>query len=95
MRFLLYGPHGLIDANIPTVAALRERLRLEAAGRPSATSDLYVLVFDRADGRFLGRRDVVIEDGYPIVVSPGGSQLRRDHRSRTTPGWADTRCTVV
>ena len=52
MRFLLYAGHSLIDANVPTIAALRERLRLEVATHPSGMSDLYVLVFDRVDGRF-------------------------------------------
>ena len=71
MGFLLYAGHGVIDANIPTLAALRERLRLEVAGKPSAMSDLYVLVFSRDDGRYLGRRNVLVADGHPVLVPPG------------------------
>jgi hypothetical protein len=79
----------LIDANLPTVAALRERLRLEVAGHPSGMSDLYVLVFDRGDGRFLGRRSVMVEDGHPVLVPPGVGRWGADQKSCLSAGWAN------
>ena len=87
VQFLLYAGHGLIDANVPSVVALRERLRLKLAGRqPPGMSDLYVLVFDD-DGRFLGRRDVLVEDGQPVLVPPG--VWGTDQRSCADAGMAD------
>ena len=88
MRFLLYAGDGLIDANIPTLAALRERLRLELAGQPSAMSDLYVLVFNAGDGRYLGRRNVLVEDGHPVLVLPG-RPLAAELRSGLSTRGAD------
>jgi hypothetical protein len=69
VQLLLYASHGLIDANLPSFAALHERLRLKLAGQPSGMSNLYVLVFDD-DGRFRGRRDVMVQDGRPLLVPP-------------------------
>ena len=70
MRFLVTG-HGVIGANIPPLAAPYKRGRLEVAGQPSAMSDRYVPVFSRGDGRYLGRRNVLVEDGHPMLVPPG------------------------
>ena len=89
MRFLLYAGHGLIDANIPTIAALRERLRREVARRPAIMSELYVLVFDRGDDRFLGRCGVMVQDGHPVLVRPDSDGYGTDQRSRSNAGWAD------
>ena len=96
MRFLLYAAHGLIDANIPTIAALRERLRLEVATQPSGMSNLYVLVFDRGDDRFLGRCSVMVEDGHPVLVRPNSDGYGTDQRSCSNAGWADDgRCVLA
>jgi hypothetical protein len=95
MRFLLYGGHGLIDANIPTVAALRERLRLEVAARPRGVSDLYVLIFERGEGRFLGRRRVLVEDGYPVLVSSGHGHRAADQRSALDSDRAGARLVLA
>jgi hypothetical protein len=70
VRFLLYADRTLIDANIPTFAALRERLRPLVRGRPSGLSDLHVLVFDTGDDSYLGRRNVLVWDGEPVLVRP-------------------------
>lgn len=95
MRFLLYAGHSLIDANIPTIAALRERLRMEVAARPREVSDLYVLVFDRGDGRFLGRRRVLVEHGHPVLVSPGLGHRAADRRSFLDLDRADARLVLA
>jgi hypothetical protein len=95
MRFLLYRGHSLIDANIPTVAALRERLRLEVAARPRGVSDLHVLVFERGDGRFLGRRGVLVEDGHPVLVSPGLGHRVADRGSVLDSDRADVRLVLA
>lgn len=84
MRFVLYAGHVLIDANLPTLVALRERLRLEVARQPSAMADLHVLVFNCGDGRYLGRLNVVLEDGQPVLALPGrppgdGSETTLEH----------------
>lgn len=66
---MLYASHGLVDANIPTWSALHERLRL-MAGQPAVTSGVHVLIFDAGTNRYLGRRDIVLDDGEPMLVNP-------------------------
>jgi hypothetical protein len=66
---LLYGSTGLIDANLPSLSALRGRLRL-MAGQQVGMFGVHVLVFDAETDRYLGRRDIVIDDGEPVLVSP-------------------------
>lgn len=84
MGFLLYAGGGLIDANIPTLAPLYKRLRLEVAARPLGAPDLCVLIFECGDGRFVGRGDVLVEDGNPVLVLPG----RRVRESTVAPEHA-------
>ncbi|HWD73733.1 MAG TPA: hypothetical protein VG371_01255 [Solirubrobacteraceae bacterium] len=69
MRFLLYSSRGLVDADLPGEAALRERLR-QMAGQPGGLSGVYVLVFDTGTDRYLGRCDIVVDDGEPVLVGP-------------------------
>jgi hypothetical protein len=69
VRFLLYSSRGLVDADLPGEAALRERLR-QMAGQPGGLSGVYVLVFDAATDRYLGRCDIVVDDGEPVLVGP-------------------------
>jgi hypothetical protein len=90
VRFLLYGSGGLIDANLPTLAALYKRLRLAVAARPSGTSDLRVLIFNCGDDRFLGRGDVLVEDGNPVLVMLGC----RVPESTVAPEHALGQCSV-
>jgi hypothetical protein len=91
MRFLLYACRGLIDANISSLAALLARLRLEVAGRPAGVSDLWVLVFDPDDGRYLGRLNVLVEDGRPLLVRPGCRPLRAGSEAGVNMRLADAR----
>jgi hypothetical protein len=69
VRFMLYRSQGLVDANLPSLSALRERLRL-MAGQPVGMSGVYVLVFDVETDRYLGRRDILVDDGELVLVSP-------------------------
>jgi hypothetical protein len=75
MRYLLYADRGLVDADVPTLAALREHLRRLVNGQPPGPAGLYVLVFDSADDRYLGRVDVLVEDGEPVLVRPATGPL--------------------
>jgi hypothetical protein len=94
MHFLLYAGHGLVDANLPTVAALRDCLRLKLAGRPPGMSDLYVLIFDH-DGRFLDRRGVMVQDGHPCLVPPRVGRWDADQSSGVHAAWADAQLVEV
>jgi hypothetical protein len=95
MRYLLYRDRGLIDANVATVSALRERLRAEVAVWPWRVSDLNVLVFDSDDVPFLGRRSVLVVDGHPVLVPPGLERCVTDQGSNVPPGWTDPRFVVA
>jgi hypothetical protein len=66
---LLYSSRGLIDADLPSFLALRERLR-QMARQPAGLSGVYVLVFDTATDRYLGRCDIVVDEGEPVLVGP-------------------------
>jgi hypothetical protein len=72
VRFVLYGGHGLIDADLPGLPALRERLA-QMVRRPGGLSGVFVLVFDTETDRYLGRCDILVDDGKPVLVY-GGSQ---------------------
>ncbi|HWE12558.1 MAG TPA: hypothetical protein VG365_03550 [Solirubrobacteraceae bacterium] len=69
MRFLLYSSHGLVDANLPNLSALHERLR-QMNRQPVGMSGVHVLVFDAETDRYLYRRDILVDDGEPVLVSP-------------------------
>jgi hypothetical protein len=69
VRFLLYSNRGLLDADLPSLSALRERLR-QMAGRPGGLSGAYALAFDRKTDRYMGRCDIFVEDGEPLLVGP-------------------------
>jgi hypothetical protein len=69
VRFLLYSSYGLVDANLSSFSALRERLRLMTR-QPVGMSGVHVLVFDAETDRYLGRRDIIIDDGEPVLVRP-------------------------
>jgi hypothetical protein len=88
----LRGPRPDWRKQIPTLAASRERVRLEVAGEPAAMSDLYVLVIKRGEGRYLGRRNVLVEDGQPVLVLAGCRPLGAYQRSRPSTRWVDARC---
>jgi hypothetical protein len=70
VRYLLYRSHGLVDANLPSLSALQERLRLMAR-QPLGMSNVHVLMFDDETDRYLGRRDIVVDDGELVLVSSG------------------------
>lgn len=69
MRFLLYRSHELVDAGLPSLPALRERLRLMAE-EPVGMSGVYVLIFDTETDRYLGRREILVDNGEPVLVDP-------------------------
>jgi hypothetical protein len=69
VRVLLYCSQGLVDANLPSMSALRERLRLMAR-QPLGMSGVHILVFDAETDRYLGRRDIVVDEGELVLVSP-------------------------
>jgi hypothetical protein len=69
MRFLLYGSRGLIDANLPGLSAVRDRLRLIDRD-PAGASGMHVLVFDAETDGYLGRRDILLDGDEPVLVSP-------------------------
>ena len=69
MRFLLYSSQGLVDANLPSLAALQERLR-RMTRKPVGMLGVHVLIYDTETDRYLGRREIVIDHGEPVLVSP-------------------------
>lgn len=69
MRFLIYSGNGLVDANLHNVPALHGRLRLMARRRREMAG-AHVLVFHTETDRYLGRRDIIIDDGEPVLVCP-------------------------
>jgi hypothetical protein len=70
---LLYSSHGLVDAGLPSVSAVCERLGLMSR-KPGDKSGVYVLVYDAETDRYLGRRDIVVDDGELVLVSPAVSR---------------------
>jgi hypothetical protein len=40
------------------------------AHEPVEMSGVHVLVFDAETDRYMGRRDIVLDDGEPVLVSP-------------------------
>jgi hypothetical protein len=69
VRYLLYSSYGLVDANLPNLSALHERLR-RMARQPVGMSGVHVLVYDAETDRYLGRRDIIVDNGEPVLVSP-------------------------